>query len=90
MGILNYHSFFHNNIKYGGTIMFNAIKLTAYVLVIIGALNWGLVGLFDFNLVTFFFDEYGWVTKTIYIVIGISAIVSAIMCAISCKNQNMN
>ena len=28
------------------------LKVTSYILVLIGALNWGLVGLFDFNLIT--------------------------------------
>jgi len=30
------------------------IKATAAVLVIIGAINWGLIGLFDFDLIDFF------------------------------------
>ena len=35
----------------------NFIKNTAYGLVLIGALNWGLVGLFDFDLVASVFGE---------------------------------
>ena len=68
--------------------MFNIVKITAYVLTLIGALNWGLVGIFDFNLVSFFFDDYSLVTRTIYTIIGLSAIVSAIMCSMSCKMHN--
>ena len=32
------------------------VNIIAYVLVIVGAINWGLFGLFDFNLVSFVFD----------------------------------
>ena len=38
----------------GGGIM-KIANIIAYVLVIIGALNWGLFGIFDFNLVGFVF-----------------------------------
>ena len=31
------------------------LKIIALILVIVGALNWGLIGLFDFNLVTMLF-----------------------------------
>ena len=31
-------------------------NIIAYILVIVGAVNWGLFGLFDFNLVSFVFD----------------------------------
>jgi uncharacterized protein len=45
--------------------------LTA-VLVIIGGLNWGLIGLFDFNFVDYVFSKT-WVDNLIYVIIGISA-----------------
>lgn len=32
------------------------VNIIAYVLVIVGALNWGLFGFFDFNLVSVVFD----------------------------------
>ena len=32
------------------------VNIIAYILVIVGALNWGLVGFFDFNLVTSIFN----------------------------------
>ena len=31
-------------------------NIIAYILVIVGAINWGLYGIFDFNLVAFVFD----------------------------------
>lgn len=48
-------------------------KLT-YVLVFIGALNWGLIGLFNFNLVNYFFGFSPMFEKTVYILVGISAL----------------
>ena len=46
------------------------------VLAIIGAVNWGLVGLFDFNLVTTIFEAGSMMVKVIYILVGISGLVS--------------
>ena len=44
-------------------------------LTIIGAINWGLIGLFDFNLVTFIFGE-GTLTKIGYILVGIAGLIN--------------
>jgi uncharacterized protein len=54
--------------------MHYAIKWIAWVLVVIGALNWGLIGLFGFNLVTAIFGT-GMVSGVVYSVVGISAVV---------------
>ena len=52
----------------------NFLRYTAYVLTLIGALNWGLVGAFDFNLVTALLGEDTLLTKITYILVGISAL----------------
>lgn len=54
----------------------NILRYTAYVLVLIGALNWGLVGLFDINLVSTMFGDMTLLSRIIYSIVGISAIVS--------------
>lgn len=54
------------------------LKMTSYLLVLIGALNWGLVGLFGFNLVAFLFGDMTLLARIVYSLIGISAIVAAI------------
>lgn len=46
----------------------------AFVLVFIGALNWGLVGIFDFNAVTALFGDGSVLTKISYVVIGLAAL----------------
>ena len=43
-------------------------------LVIIGALNWGLVGIFNFNLVSFIFGEMTVLSRIVYILVGLSAL----------------
>ncbi len=50
------------------------IKIIAYILVILGALNWGLVGILNFDLVAMLFGDMTLVTRIIYGIIGISAI----------------
>lgn len=47
------------------------IEKIALVFTIIGALNWGLIGLFDFNLVTTLFQEGSFLTRLVYIIVGI-------------------
>ena len=52
------------------------LQIIALVLVIIGALNWGLVGLFNFDLVaTLFGGTTAIISKIVYILVGISGIV---------------
>jgi len=55
----------------------NFLKNTAYVLVLIGALNWGLIGLFGFDLVAAIFGDMTLVSRIIYSLVGLSAIVTA-------------
>ena len=43
---------------------------------IIGAINWGLIGLFDFNLVTALFEAGSMLVKVIYTLVGIGGLVS--------------
>lgn len=52
----------------------NTIDWIAYVLTIIGGLNWGLVGAFDFNLVAAIFGEQSPLSRIIYVLVGLSAI----------------
>ncbi|MEG0107729.1 MAG: DUF378 domain-containing protein [Lachnospiraceae bacterium] len=43
----------------------------ALTLVIVGAANWLLVGVFHFNLVSFLFGNFSWLSRIIYILIGL-------------------
>ena len=55
----------------------NFWRYTAYILVLIGALNWGLVGLFGFDLVASIFGDMTLMSRIIYTLVGLSAIISA-------------
>jgi len=52
------------------------LKKIALFLVIIGAINWGLIGLFDFNLVDTLFGIDSMLSKIVYILVGLSGIIS--------------
>lgn len=52
----------------------NALDWITLVLVIIGGLNWGLVGAFGFNLVNMLFGSIAILEKIVYILVGLSAI----------------
>jgi len=47
------------------------IHVIAFILLVVGGLNWGLIGLFDWNLVASWF---GGAADTIYILVGLSAL----------------
>lgn len=51
----------------------------ALVFTIIGAINWGLIGLFAFNLVEMIFGTSTFLTSLIYIVVGISGIINIML-----------
>ena len=52
----------------------NAFGWITIVLVIVGAINWGLVGLTNFNLVNLIFGTFPWLVNTVYVLIGLSGI----------------
>lgn len=62
----------------------NALDWVAVVLVIVGGLNWGLVGAFSFNLVGAIFGDMTAITRVVYVLVGLAAIYVA---AISMKLQ---
>ena len=43
----------------------------ALTLVIIGAVNWGLIGFFDWNLVAALFGSMSWLSRIIYAIVGL-------------------
>lgn len=51
-----------------------ALNTIVLILVIVGGLNWGLVGVADFNLVTAIFGEGTTAARVVYTLVGIAAI----------------
>ena len=52
----------------------NWLDYTLLTLVIIGAINWGLIGFFRFDLVAFIFGDMSWLSRIIYALVGISGL----------------
>ena len=52
------------------------LQRIALIVTIIGAINWGLIGLFDFNLVATLFESIPIIEKIIYILVGICGLIN--------------
>ena len=52
----------------------NAIDWTALILAIVGAINWGLVGLFGFNLVNAIFGWSPALESILYVIVGLAGL----------------
>jgi len=55
-----------------------AINSITLLLVIVGGLNWLLVGLFDFDLVAALFGDMSPLSRIVYVLVGISAVVQLV------------
>lgn len=51
-----------------------ALDCTALVIAIIGAINWGLIGLFRFDLVAFIFGNMSWLSRIVYVLVGVAGL----------------
>lgn len=54
------------------------VHCVAWVLLLVGGLNWGLVGLFDFNLVEVIFGSWPVVLRVVYVLVGLSAVMALV------------
>ncbi len=52
----------------------NTIEWLVLVLVIVGGLNWGLVGLLNFDLVAAIFGKMSVLSRIVYTLVGVSAV----------------
>ncbi len=55
------------------------IELIALILVVIGGLNWGLVGVFNFDLVASIFGAMSGISRVVYTLVGLSAVYIAVV-----------
>ena len=51
-----------------------ALDYTALTIAIIGAVNWGLVGIFRFDLIAALFGNMSWFSRLVYILVGLSGL----------------
>ncbi len=56
----------------------NVVLIIAKVLTIIGGLNWGLVGVFNYNLVDAIFGEGSTGSQVVYTTVGVAALVTIV------------
>ena len=59
--------------------------MVAFLLLVVGGLNWGLVGLFNFNLVEMVFGSMPAVVMVVYALVGLSAVYIAATHMGDCK-----
>ena len=52
------------------------LQKIAFIFTIIGAINWGLIGFFDFNLVASLFKDASVVSRIIYSIVGVCGIIN--------------
>ena len=50
------------------------LDYTLLTFVLIGAINWGLIGFFRFDLVAFLFGNMSWLSRIVYGIVGISCL----------------
>ena len=68
--------------------MFKFFKYASYLLVLVGAINCGLVGALKFDLVAFIFGDMTILTRLVYSLVGLSALVSATFSYYDCCHEN--
>ena len=52
------------------------LQKVCLVFTIIGAIVWGLIGLFDFNLVAYIFGEGSMLARIIYTIVGVTGLIN--------------
>ena len=53
----------------------NILYKTCLAIAIIGCINWGLVGIMDFNLVEFLFGNGTIITRLVYIIVAVAGLI---------------
>ena len=69
----NYLFFVQNKNKKEDTM--NTLYKSALTIGIIGCINWGLVGLFNFNLVEYLFGDNSLITRIVYTLVFVSGLI---------------
>ena len=67
----------------------NIVQKIALTFTIIGAINWGLVGIFNFNLVDYIFGDGSVMSRIIYIVVAISGLINVVLYFVDLDNPRV-
>lgn len=65
----------------------NYFDWVALILVIVGALNWGLVGLLNFDLVAAIFGDMSSLSRVVYVLVGLSAVYAVVTMGKHCRKE---
>lgn len=57
----------------------NWLDVVSLILIIIGAINWGLIGFFRFDLISYFFGNLSAISRIIFAIVGIAGIYSLVL-----------
>lgn len=57
-------------------IFLETLQKVCLVITIIGAIVWGLIGLFDFNVITYLFGTDSTIPRIIYTIVGITGLIN--------------
>lgn len=63
-----------------------AVNTVALLLIVIGGVNWGLVGLFEYNLVDSLFGEGSTLARTVYTLVGVAALYQLVVLVMDLMN----
>ncbi len=58
--------------------MMRSLDVIVAILLVVGGLNWGLVGFFNFDLVGSIFGDMSMLSRLVYVLVGVGAIYQAI------------
>jgi len=59
------------------------LHILAVILLVLGGINWGIYGLFDFNLIDYIFGRV-WIDRVIYVLFGLSSLYLITFCKSIC------
>lgn len=62
------------------------LHIVAFILIIVGGINWLLLGLFGWEIGALFGGSAALISRIIYIVIGVAAVYEVVSHKSSCKN----
>lgn len=61
------------------------LHIISFILIVVGGLNWGLVGAFDYNLVHSILGSVSMLERIVYVLVGLAAIYEATAHGMNCK-----
>ena len=68
----------------------HVLKIITYILVLVGALNWGLVGLLNIDLVALIFGDMTLLSRIVYSLVGLSALTYIFLSYLYVVNPSFN